>query len=320
MADLPPERTSADAPFTNRGVDLFGPFYVKEGRRRIVRFVALFTCFSSRAIHLEAVCNLSSDSFILSLRRFLARRGPMASLRSDNGSNFVGAANEFRNLYNEMDHTKISKFLSDQRCEWIRWERNVPYASHTGGVWERQIRSVRNTLTSLLHEHSALLTDEAFNTLLAEAELIVNSRPITSDPGNADAPALSPIQLLTLKSKVVLPPPGEFQKEDLYCRRRWRQVQHLADVFWSRFRKEYLQSLQERNKWNKVRRNFCVNDIVLLKDGNVRRQHWPMGRIIQVFPSEDGLVRSVELKVPSATMPLRRPVQKLVLLVEAQTP
>ena len=114
MADLPPERTSADAPFTNSGVDLFGPFYVKEGRRRIVRFVALFTCFSSRAIHLEAVCNLSSDSFILSLRRFLARRGPMASLRSDNGSNFVGAANEFRNLYNEMDHTKISKFLRSE--------------------------------------------------------------------------------------------------------------------------------------------------------------------------------------------------------------
>ena len=221
-----------------------------------------------------------------------------------------------------MDHTRIAKFLSDQRCKWIRWERNVPDASHAGGVWERQIRSVRNTLTSLLHEHSSLLTDEVFRTLLAEAELIVNSRPITADPDNPEAVALSPIQLLTLKSKVVLPPPGEFQKEDIYCRKRWRHVQHLANVFWSRYRKEYLQSLQARNKWQRVQRNFQVGDIVLLKDGDgllkVPRQQWPMGKITQVFPSEDGLVRSVELKVPTATSLLKRPIQKLVLLVEAQ--
>ena len=279
-------------------------------------FLVLFTCFSSRAIHLESITQLSADCFILALRRFLARRGPILSLRSDNGTNFVGAANEFRKLYNEMDHTKISNFLSEERCEWIRWERNPPEASHTGGVWERQIRSVRNTLSALLDEHSSLLTDEVFRTLLAEAELIVNSRPITTDPENPELVALSPIQLLTLKSKVVLPPPGEFQREDIYCRKRWRHVQHLANVFWSRYRKEYLQSLQYRNKWNKERRNFCVNDIVLLKDANVPRQQWPMGKVIQVFPSADGLVRSVELKVPTATSTLKRPIQKLVLLVE----
>ena len=201
-----------------------------------------------------------------------------------------------------MDHTRISKFLANQNCEWIRWERNPPEASHTGGVWERQIRSVRNTLSSLLHEHSSLLTDEVFRTLLTEAELIVNSRPITTDPENPELAALSPVQLLTLKSKVVLPPPGDFQREDIYCRKRWRHVQHLANVFWTRYRKEYLQSLQYRNKWNKEQRNFCVNDIVLLKESNVPRQQWPMGKVVQVFTSEDGLVRSVELKVPRSDL------------------
>ena len=318
MADLPQERVTPEAPFTNSGADVCGPFKVKEGRKTHLRFVVLFTCFASRAVHLESITSLSTDCFILSLRRFLAKRGPMSSIRSDNGTNFVGAANEFRKLYNDMDHTKISNFLSEQRCDWIRWERNAADASHTGGVWERQIRSVRNTLTSLLHEHSSLLTDEVFRTLLAEAELIVNSRPITTDPGNPDTLALSPIQLLTLKSKVVLPPPGEFQKEDIYCRKRWRHVQHLANVFWSRYRKEYLQHLQLRNKWNDEKRNFRVGDIVLLRDGNVPRQQWPMGRITQVFPSEDGLVRSVELKVPTATLLLKRPIQKLVLLVEGE--
>lgn len=317
MADLPEERIMETAPFTHCGVDLFGPFVVKQGRKNIKRFVALFTCFSSRAIHLEAVCNLTTDSFILALRRFLARRGPITSLQSDNGTNFVGADNEFRRAYDNMDHTKIHDFLLGERCEWIRWKRNAPEASHTGGVWERMIRSVRAVLTSLLHEHSALLSDEALHTLLTEAELIVNSRPLTTDTNDPSSPALSPIQLLTLKSKVVLPPPGVFQKEDIYCRKRWRHVQHLANVFWGRFRKEYLQSLQQRNKWNHPRRNFMVDDIVLLKDPDVGRQQWPMARVVGTFPGTDGLVRTVELRVASSKKTLRRPIQKLVLLVES---
>ena len=224
MADLPEERTLETAPFTNCGVDLFGPFQIKQGRKDNTVFVALFTCFSSRAIHLEVVCNLTTDSFILALCRFISRRGPVTSLKSDNGTNFVGADNEFRKAYNEMDHTKISNSLLEEQCDWIRWEKNIPKGSHTGGIWERQIRSVRSVLTSLLHEHSAILTHEAFHTLLTQAELIVNSRPLTSETNDPNSPALSPIQILTLKSKVVLPPPGEFQREDLYCRKRWRQV------------------------------------------------------------------------------------------------
>ena len=117
---------------------------------------------------------------------------------------------------------------------------------------------------------------------------------------------------------MVLPPPGVFQREDIYCKRRWRQVQHLANLFWDRYRKEYLQSLQTRNKWINPKRNFCVGDVVLLKDSGVKRQQWPMGKVVKVFPSADGLVRSVELKVPSATQALKRPIQKVVLLVEAE--
>ena len=318
MADLPQSRTEEVAPFTNAGVDLFGPFSIKEGRISVLRYVALFTCFSSRAVHLEAVNNVSADNFILALRRFLARRGPTSSLRSDNGTNFVGAKNEFRKAYQEMDHSKINDYLLSHRCEWITWDTNVPEASHTGGVWERQIRSVRSIMTSLLHDHPTTLTDEAFRTLLAEAELIVNSRPLTADTNNPSSPALSPIQLLTLKSKVVFPPPGIFQKEDIYCKKRWRHVQHLANLFWDRYRKEYLQSLQTRNKWTHPKRNFCVGDVVLMKDSAASRQQWPMAKVVKVFPSSDGLVRSVELKVPSATKALQRPIQKIVLLVEAE--
>ena len=211
-----------------------------------------------------------------------------------------------------MDQAKIKA-----HCEWVTWKRNPPTASHMGGVWERQIRSVRAILQSLLKDHGEKLNDEALRTLLLEAEAIVNSRPLTVD--NINDPTclpLSPSQLLTMKSKIILPPPGVFEKEDLYCRKRWRRVQYLANEFWQRWRKEYLASLQARQKWNTVRRNFQVGDIVLLKEDSPRNT-WPMGRVVQVVADEKGLVRSVQVKTAYSKDLFSRPINKIVLLVES---
>ena len=211
------------------------PFTIKIGRKTAKRYCALFTCFSSRAVHIETTSSLDTDSFILALRRFLATRGKVRSIKSDNGTNFVGAANEIRNCWKNMARTKISDFLQTEACDWIDFEFNTPNASHMGGVWERQIRSLRSILCALMKSHDSALTDEVFNTFTKEVEAIINSRPLTvenlTDP---ELKPLSPNQLLTLKSKAVLPPPGVFQKADQYCRRRWRVVQHLANEFWNR--------------------------------------------------------------------------------------
>ena len=320
MADLPHERSIDVAPFTHCGLDMFGPFYVKEGRKRAAKFVALFTCFSCRAIHLEHTSNMSTDSFILALRRFLSRRGPVKSITSDNGTNFVGAENEFRKAYREMEHTRINNFLVSKSCDWITWQKNPPEASHMGGVWERQIRTVRQVLTSLLNNHSSSLDTEALHTLLTESESIVNSRPLTTEClHDPTLQPLSPQQLLTMKSKPVFPPPGYFSKEDLYSRRRWRQVQHLANEFWTRWKKEYLSTLQSRQKWIQPQRNFMIGDIVIIKDSGMHRQEWPLAKVVNVFPdASDGLVRKVELMVPSAKNNLKRPIHKIVLLVESE--
>jgi hypothetical protein len=318
MADLPVERLESAAPFTYCGVDFFGPFYIKEGRKELKRYGALYTCLASRIIHIETAGSLETDSFLLSLRRFIARRGPVRSILSDNGTNFVGAENELKRAWEEMDHTKVKDYLRGVGCDWIEWKRNPPTASHMGGVWERQIRSVRAVLQSLLKTHGHTLNEEALRTLLAEAEAIVNSRPLTVD--NISDPSclpLSPIQLLTMKTKVVLPPPGSFESADLYCRKRWRRVQYLANEFWQRWRKEYLSSLQARQKWGSVRRNFKINDIVLLKDDSVTRSQWPMGRVMQVSSDDNGLVRSVQLRVAYSKDLVSRPITKIVLLVEA---
>ena len=120
-----------------------------------------------------------------------------------------------------------------------------------------------------------------------------------------------------MKTKVVLPPPGVFQRADVYCRKRWRAVQYLANEFWTRWRKEYLLNLQQRQKWTAVRPNLRVDDIVLVADLDCPRNQWPLGRIVEIYPSNDGLVRKVSVKVASSQEPLSRPVAKLVLLLKS---
>ena len=156
MADLPTERTLELAPFTYCGVDMFGHFNIKEGRKIHKRYCVMFTCFSSRAVHLETTNTLDTDSFIMALRRFLSTRGKVRSIRSDNGGNFVGAGNELRNCLKEMEISKIATYLQSEMCDWIEWERNTPNASHMGGVWERQIRTIRGILSSLLKSHNSV--------------------------------------------------------------------------------------------------------------------------------------------------------------------
>ena len=149
MSDLPWSRTDNAPPFSYCGVDMFGPFLVKEGRKEMKRYGAIFTCFGCRGIHLEVTSGLDADSFILALRRFIGRRGSVRSIRSDNGTDFVGADNEMKDAIKKMDQAKIKGFLQGVNCdwEWMEWDRNPASASHMGGVWERQIRSVRrNTL------------------------------------------------------------------------------------------------------------------------------------------------------------------------------
>ncbi len=310
MADLPKERIMPDLPpFSNTGVDYFGPIDVKRGRSVVKRYGVLFTCMTSRAVHLEVAYSLDTNSCINCIRRFMCRRGQVLHLRSDNGTNFIGAERELRSTLKSLDHDKIQRtFLS----EGIKWTFNTPAGSHHGGVWERLIRLVKKVLYSTLQQQC--LDDESFHTILCEAEAILNDRPITklSDDPN-DLEALTPNHILQLRSKPFLPP-GLFQKRDLYIRRRWRQVQYLSDLFWKRWIREYLPLLQERQKWRKPRRNFTVGDIVVIMDPTAPRGSWSLGKITQTYPDKKGFVRSVQLKTKTGL--LDRPVSKICLLLE----
>ena len=130
MSDLPEDRLESCPPFTYYGVDYFGPFTIKEGRKELKRYGVLFTCMSSRAIHLETAASLDTDSFINALRRFLSRRGPVRQLRSDNGTNFVAARRELKEALQEMNESRIKEELLKSQCDWIKFQMNVPAKSH----------------------------------------------------------------------------------------------------------------------------------------------------------------------------------------------
>ena len=199
MAPLRSDRLREEPPFTYCGIDISGPFVTKEGRKELKRYGTLFTCLSSRAIHIETVTSLNTDLFILCFRRLVGRRRNTRLLRSDNGSYFAGASSEFKKAFAEVDHQRINDFMRDNGGEWMLWKRNPPSASNMGGAWERQIRSARTILTSLLKTHGTSQNDELLHTLLIEVEAIVNSYPLTTDllsDINSMIP-LSPINLLT---------------------------------------------------------------------------------------------------------------------------
>ena len=160
---------------------------------------------------------METDSFIEALRRLIGRRGNIRTIRSDNGSNFVGAEKELLKAFQQMHHNKIKSFLQNNGSDWIVWHRNPPAASHIGGICERQIRSARQILAALIKTHGRSLDDEALRTLMVEVEALVNPRLLSVDTiSDADSQIpISPSNILTIKPNVAMPPPGNFEKPDL---------------------------------------------------------------------------------------------------------
>ena len=276
---------------------------VKRGRGREKRYGCIFTCLATRAIHIETAHSLDADAFINCLQRFIARRGKPRVVWSDNGTNFVGAERELREELRRLQSTGLQGKVAN---DGISWKFNPPAASHMGGVWERQIRSIRKVLAGLCHQQT--LTNDAPATLLCNVEAILNNRPLTVVSADlSDPEPLTPNHLLILRPAEALP--GTFDNRDLYCRNRWRQVQYLSDIFWGRWRKEYLSHLQKRSKWLWATKNVSVGDVVLLIDDKASRNTWQLGRVLETFPGADGCVRSVRLKSRGAE--LIRPISKL---------
>ncbi|XP_063363571.1 uncharacterized protein LOC134652330 [Cydia amplana] len=304
MGDLPLSRIEPFCrPFTNTGVDLFGHITVTIGRRHEKRWVALYTCLTTRAVHLELVHSLSTDSAIMSLRRMAARRGWPRTMWSDNGTNFRGATAELRAAYEEW-LPALQQYGLQYRMDW----RFIPPgAPNQGGAWERMVRSVKTALMATLHSRAP--KEEVLATLLAEAEACVNARPLTHvsvDPRDPEALTPNHFLLNGPTGTSLTGPCGEVN------RRAWKVSQALADSFWRRWVREILPTLAPRRSSATGERPLAVGDLVIVVDPSLPRNVWPRGVVERVYPGPDGGVRSAEVRTKGGVF--RRPTTRLAVL------
>ncbi|XP_067932957.1 uncharacterized protein [Watersipora subatra] len=183
----------------------------------------------TRAIHTEVLADLSTDSFLQALRCFQAVRGPVKTLFSDAGTNFIGGKNQLENELLSMRDSELKQYLTANKIEF---HTITPGASHQGGVWERQIRSIRAILNGMAGKYARRLDTNTLRTSLYEVMAMVNSRPLSTDNlSKPDEVVLTPNHLLTAKS-FQLPPPGDFDQEEIYGRQMYRKSQQVAEEFW----------------------------------------------------------------------------------------
>ncbi|XP_018395310.1 PREDICTED: uncharacterized protein LOC108771219 [Cyphomyrmex costatus] len=250
---------------------------------------------SVKAIHLELVSDLSSDGFLAALRRFVSRRGIPEHIYSDNGTNFVGANNQLKEMYllfnSEQHKNLVSQFSIDHR---IIWHFIPPIAPHFGGLWESSVKLFKHHFKRVVGD--SLFTFEELNTFVAEVEGILNSRPIaslSSDPN--DLLALSPAHYLIGKPLNALPE-GDLSSVPANRLSTWQHITKVRQDFWARWNLEYLNELQMRKKWTKDGVELKVGAVVLIKDKNLPCAQWALGRIAALHPGEDGVSRVATIK------------------------
>ncbi|XP_073841537.1 uncharacterized protein [Musca autumnalis] len=314
MAALPPERTTLSRPFANTGVDYAGPFDLKtfsgRGCRIIKGYICQFVCFATKAIHLEAVSDLTTPAFMAALTRFVSRRGCPSKIFSDNGRNFVGAAREikenFKKVVSEVKEATILRYGQ---------QHFIPSSSpHMGGLWEAGVKSCKMHLKKIAGQIH--YTYEEFSTILAAIESCLNSRPLTPQSDNIDdLTALTPGHFL-IGSSLLSPAEPEQIPSKTSLQNRWRKLKVVQQEFCRRWKSDYLKELNKRNKWKRPVENLRINDLVVLSQEMGSPNEWRLGRVVQLYPGPDGHVRVVDLRTSSGI--LRRPVHKLILLPRSQ--
>ncbi|XP_065356313.1 uncharacterized protein LOC135950711 [Calliphora vicina] len=299
MGSLPSDRlTPYVRPFTYTGVDYFGPLNVTIGRRHEKRWVALFTCLTIRAVHLEVAYDLSTDSCILAIRNFINRHGTPLKIRSDNGKNFVGVNQEAQRFDEVFDLVKIEDELSTRGIEW---QFNCPH-NPAGGIWERMVQGFKSNPKRSPPKRAHLAK------FLIEAENIVNSRPLTHLPVSPeDDEPLTPNHFLLGFANTAQTTEGIEITKPVVLKKQWRIARQLRDHFWKRWIVEYLPTLTRRSK-----KPVAPGDLVLICDPAVSRRDWKRGRVVNVFPGSDGVIRRADVQTSSGI--LKRPVCKLAVL------
>jgi hypothetical protein len=316
MSSLQLNRLLMTHPFTRSACDYGGPFSLRASltaRASIVKaWIAMFKCMCTGAIHIEVVTTLSTEGFIMAFDRFTSRRGLSVEIYSDNGTNFVGANNEFQRILAECEED-IGEHLKKQG---IKWHFTTPLAPHAGGYYEAGIKAVKHHMTRVMSGKS--FDFEQFTTILTKIEAIVNSRPLTpmsEDP--TDLSVLTPGHFL-IGRPLIAKPERRHLKINENRLDKYNRLQQVQQRFWDAWYHEYLHQLQTRPVGFREKQDFEIGQLVLLKDDNLPTMKWLTGRIIHIYPTKDGITRRV--KVHTSKGDKDRDVRYLCLLpIESAT-
>jgi len=280
--------------------------------RKIVKsYICIFVCFPTKAIHIELASDLTSHSFLNCLKRFIARRGFCGHLYCDNGTNFVGAASELRDinlsLHNIVRDDIVTRYLVDNTIEWHFIPAKAP---NFGGLWEAAVKSAKTHLKRIIG--NTHLTYEETYTYLVQIEAVLNSRPLcnlSNDPN--DFNALTPSHFLIGDCLTALPQ-NDLMDVPVNRLKKYEHIQKMVQHFWSVWSKEYLSQLQERSKWRKKTQNIQPGMMVVLREDGLPPLLWKLGRITEVHPGTDGIIRVVSVKTSSGI--LKRAASKICVL------
>ncbi|XP_075150685.1 uncharacterized protein LOC142224785 [Haematobia irritans] len=318
MGNLPETRVTPARPFINAGVDYCGPIWVHfktRGKRPQKAYLAIFCCFSTKAVHLELVTDLTTDAFIGALKRFIGRRGHCQNLYCDNATNFVGAKNQLAELPTSLFSTTAQeKIQRECATRSITFHFIPPRSPHFGGLWEAAVKSAKGLLIKEIS--SASLTYEEMETIVIEVEAILNSRPIAPLPNDPnDAAALTPGHFL-IGEPLTAQVDVTARATTSTLAKRWELVSRIKHQFWKRWSQEYLNELQQRNKWQTASQNLQLGTIVAIKD-NLPVMNWRLGKVIETYPGSDGFVRAAAVKTSSGI--IKRAIHLLAPLPLEQT-
>lgn len=321
MPPLPSIRVRESKPFSRTGLDYLGPMYIKtsEGSKKV--WVCLFTCLVIRAVHLEMVLDMSTEEFLLALKRFVSQRGTPVEIISDNALQFRAASSTLDLVWkNMLTSEDLQNYISNSG---IKWTFIVEMAPWMGGYYERLVGLVKRALRKTLQRK--LLSIIQLHTVLKKVESVINTRPLIYVGDDIESTiTLTPSSFLTLNPNTGMPTldydkhdqdynPYESSAERLL--QIWKKGQKLLNSFWKVWRNEYLLSLRERTqthlKTKKLKSHISpsVGDIVLIKD-DIPRGCWRLGKVIHLASSFDGCIRSAEVQLSSGKV-LRRPLNLL---------
>ena len=305
MGPLPEKRLGLGlAAFEHTAIDFTGAMLCTHGRRTTKVYGMLLTCMTTRAVHLEAVSDLSADALSTAFEAFLARKPRPKTITCDNATNFHRADVELKEFWQQLSNISTNYPL-------ITWDFMPARSPHWGGVHERMIGLVKNGLKKILPDFQ--VSPLELSHFLAAVEGVLNRRPLcyVHHRGHEDEP-LTPMHFLNGKGGENLVPISGDSK--LPFGKRYKLLCQALKRFWKRFATEFVPTLHGTPKWRNKQTNFKEGDRVMLLDAASPVGEYPMGVVIKVFPGRDGLVRSAEVQLDNGKSKVRRHIRKFRLL------